>query len=57
MAKDKLIPRQAEDDGLEPHERFSDLATKIFTVPKAEIDVREKQWKRDKVKHALPKSS
>jgi hypothetical protein len=50
MAKQRLFPEadKTADDEREPHERFSDLATKIFTVPKTKIDEREKQWKDDK---------
>jgi hypothetical protein len=48
MAKEKLIPKFQDDDKRQPHEKFNDLASKIFTVPKSEIDKREKQWRKDK---------
>jgi hypothetical protein len=45
MAKQRLIPKApASDDKREPHQRFTDFAAKIVTVPKSEIDAREKQW-------------
>ena len=48
MAKEKLFPapQAPADDKREPRERFSDLAAKIFTVPKSEIDKRENEWQR-----------
>lgn len=46
MAKQKLIPKVADDDTREPHERFSALAAKIVTVPKSEIDKRETKWQK-----------
>lgn len=46
VAKEKLIPDRPESDRRDPHKRFSDFAAKIVTVPKSEIDKREKQWKR-----------
>jgi hypothetical protein len=49
VAKEKLIPDRSaapEDDEREPHERFSDLAARIVTVPKSEIDKCEKTWRR-----------
>jgi hypothetical protein len=49
MAKQKLFPKQPEppqDDTREPRERFADLATAVFTVPKSEIDAREKKWRK-----------
>lgn len=48
MAKEKLIPEPPESDRRDPHKRFSDFASKIVTVPKSEIDRREKQWQEDR---------
>jgi hypothetical protein len=46
MAKEKLFPPKAPDnDEREPHTKFSDLASKVVTVPKSEIDQRERKWK------------
>ena len=49
--KERLFPEppdQQEGDGRKPYERFSDLASKVLRVPKAEIDKRDEQWQRDK---------
>jgi len=54
MAKQRLIPKAPEDDTREPHEKFEDFAAKIVTVPKSEIDEREKQWKRHKQRQPSP---
>lgn len=49
MAKEKLIPEPPhKDDGGTPREKFDGLALKVFSVPKSEIDKREKQWKKDR---------
>jgi len=50
MAKQRLFPEppKPDDDKRGEHERFSDLATKIFTVPKSEIDAREKRWQKQR---------
>jgi hypothetical protein len=51
MAKQKLFPERPEpppDDTREPRERFADLATAVFTVPKSEIDKREKRWRSER---------
>jgi hypothetical protein len=48
VAKEKLIPKPPNDDKRDPQQRFNDLAAKIFTVPKSEIDEREKQWRHKK---------
>jgi hypothetical protein len=45
VAKEKMFPK-APDDKREPYQRFSDLASKVLTVPKSEIDKREKEWRR-----------
>ena len=48
MAKEKLFPKAPADDEREPHQRFSDFAQQIVTVPKSEIDKREKRWQKRK---------
>ena len=52
MSKQRLFPERPEprDDGRNPKERFSDLASKLFTVPKSEIDEREREWKHKRRK-------
>jgi hypothetical protein len=55
MAKEKLFPKVPADDKLEPHDKFADFAAKVVTVPKSEIDEREKEWRASK--RARPKSS
>ena len=50
VAKEKLIPDRPESDRRDPHKRFSDFAAKIVTVPKSEIDKREKEWQDTKPK-------
>ena len=48
MAKQKLFPKppKDKDDTRKPHERFAALAAKVVSVPKSEIDAREKEWER-----------
>ena len=49
MGREKLFPPQEKTDGQDdrtPHERFSDLATRVLRVPKSEIDKRERKWER-----------
>jgi hypothetical protein len=51
MANTKLFPSpepNAPDDKREPHEKFSDLASRVVTVPKKIIDRREQHWKRQR---------
>lgn len=51
MAKERLFPsKAADDDTRKPHDKFSDLASQIVTVPKSEIDEREKQWQHERKK-------
>jgi len=51
VAKEKLFPPKAPDeDERKPHDKFSDFASKIVTVPKSEIDERERQWQRARKK-------
>ena len=55
MAKQRLFPEHhgKASDTSDPRERFSDLATKVFTVPKSEIDEREKAWRKKHSKAPL----
>jgi hypothetical protein len=51
MAKQKLFPERPdadENDTRQPHERFTDLASRIVNVPKEEVDKREQQWQKNK---------
>jgi len=57
VANKKLISKPPDDDKRNPRERFSDLASKIFAVPKSEIDAREKTWRRNKAKRWLTSRS
>ena len=50
MAKEKLIPKPPESDRDDGRERFEQLGAKIFSVPKSEIDKREKEWQRERKK-------
>lgn len=45
MAKQRLFPEKAPTDKQEPHERFTDLATRVVNVTKAEITEREEAWR------------
>jgi len=50
MAKQRLFPEPPnQDDDKKPRERFDELATKVFTVSKSEIDEREKKWRTHRV--------
>jgi hypothetical protein len=44
MAKGKLIPEPPDTDKTGPKGRFAEIASKVFSVPKDEIDEREKRW-------------
>jgi hypothetical protein len=44
MAKPKLI-QKPPDETKPPRERFDELAARVFSVPKSEIDKREKEWR------------
>jgi hypothetical protein len=47
MAKQRLFPEHKDPDyDTPPHEKFAELAQKVVTVPKAQIDKREQAWKR-----------
>jgi len=51
VAKEKLFPApEKAPDRREPHERFSDFASKVVNVSKDEIDKRERNWQRIKAK-------
>jgi hypothetical protein len=51
MAKQRLFPeKQSDDDKRDPKERFSDVASKVFSTPKSEIDERDKQWRKRRPK-------
>lgn len=53
MAKQRLFPEpeKESDTNVGTRQNFKNLATKIFTVPKAEIDKREQQWRKSKDKN------
>lgn len=46
MAKLKLIQKPPPSTKHEPRDRFSDLATTVFTAPKTAVDELEQRWKR-----------
>jgi hypothetical protein len=46
-AKEKLIPKPPDTGKTGPKGKFSEFASKIFSVPKSEIDKREQQWKEE----------
>ena len=50
MARQKLIAESPDEhtDTRAPHERFVALASKVLSVPKAEIDKRDVDWKRNR---------
>jgi len=50
VANKKLIPKPPDTDRRDPHKHFSDVASKVFSIPKSEIDEREKQWRKSKSK-------
>jgi len=56
MAKQRLFPKAPADE-LEPHDKFTALASKIVTVPKSEIDKREKHWQKLRAKVLKPSGS
>jgi hypothetical protein len=53
MANQRLFPES--DDKREPQKKFDETASKVFSVPKSEIDKREKEWRDDKLQ-LKPKS-
>ena len=50
VAKEKLIPEPPGTDKTGPKGRFVEIATKVFSVPKREIDKREEEWQRERLK-------
>lgn len=44
MAREKLIPEPPDSGSTGPRAKFRELGAKVFSVPKSEIDKREKQW-------------
>lgn len=49
VAKEKLFPPpEKAPDKREPHERFADFASRVVSVPKEEIDKREKMWRKNR---------
>jgi hypothetical protein len=54
VAREKLIPERPDTETEKPKDRFRELASKIFAVPKVEIDKREKEWaKQNKQKKTI----
>lgn len=53
MAKQRLFP-EPEGDKRDPKKRFDETASKVFSVPKAEIDKREDVWQQ---KHKKPRTA
>ena len=54
------MPRQPmqfpEIPGKTPRERFENLARRVMTVPKAEIDRREAEWRKERAKKKRAKA-
>jgi hypothetical protein len=48
VAREKLVPEPPDTDKTGPKGRFTEVASKVFSVPKTEIDKREKAWQRNK---------
>ena len=55
MAKQRLFsePPKESDSAATPRDRFNDLASKVFSVPKADIDKREAEWQKARDKGAV----
>jgi hypothetical protein len=53
MAKQRLFPEPEKPEGRKSGTRqdFEHVASKIFSVPKSDIDEREKQWRATKPRH------
>lgn len=45
-----MIEKTSQDDGRTPFEKMADLAARIVSTPKAEVDRREKEWKSQRIK-------
>lgn len=55
MAKQRLFTEPPKiDDTRTPKQRFDALAAKVLSVPKTEIDNREKQWQKDRAEQSKP---
>jgi hypothetical protein len=50
MARKKLIHEPPDTDKAGPKARFNDIAAKVFSVPKSEVDEREKRWQQSRPK-------
>ena len=48
-------PAVAQEPSETPFERFKRLTAKVVSVPRAEIQKRELQWKNDRKKHETHK--
>jgi hypothetical protein len=48
MAKAKVFPTAPANDKQDPHQKFSDFATRIIRVPKAAIDERDERWQKER---------
>jgi hypothetical protein len=46
MTAPKIIREAPETKRRDPHKKFRDLATRVVSVPKEEIEKREKEWKK-----------
>ena len=51
MANQRLFPEPESNEKREPKKRFHETASKVFSVPKSEIDEREKEWRKQKLRH------
>jgi hypothetical protein len=45
MTAPKTINEQPPTNRRDPHKKFQDLASRVVSVPKKEIDKREKDWR------------
>jgi hypothetical protein len=54
VAKEKLFSEPPDADKTGPKGRFVEVATKVFGLSKAEIDQREKQWRRRRFARSSP---
>lgn len=55
VAKQKLIPEPPDTDKTGPKGRFAEIASKVFSATKTEIDRRESEWKHER-EHVSPES-
>lgn len=56
MAKQKLIPEPPDTETTGPRSRFREMGTAVFSVPKSEIDKREKEWQKQRETEKRPAS-